>query len=164
MGVNSNNSAQLGEQINEIIKLILGSQDLLKLLYYDSKDPLSEADISDPHSLFGQNVFAYPKKPDVQENAIGMVCAYFDRFAKNRENKEVKNGLIIFNVICHVDKWLVTGNIRPYLIIHELETLFNSRIRSILSMGRVEFGGWEYKEWNDKFNGYLMAFKVAQMN
>jgi hypothetical protein len=41
------NLAEMGENLQKIVKRLLANQNLLKLLYYTNKDPLSQPDIDD---------------------------------------------------------------------------------------------------------------------
>ena len=53
MGVR--NCAEIGENAQKIVKRLASNQNLVKLLYYNDKDPLSKEDLSE--ELIEQEVF-----------------------------------------------------------------------------------------------------------
>lgn len=155
--------SELGSDINYVINLLLGSQNLLKLLYYQSSTPLSQPDITTPKSLIMTNIFPFPKIPKVEQEEISVVDILFTG-GKPNGNIGFKNSKLIFYIICHINTWLVSGTIstlRPYEIANEINSIFENRRNSQLTLGQVLFDSWDYVVWNNMFCGYVLSYKLV---
>lgn len=155
---------ELNTNMNYVIQLLLENQNLLKLLYYNDNNPLSQPDIINPKSLLFNHIYPLPKIADVAENQKSIISVMFSNAHLNREgNIKLKDYKIIFYIMSHIDLWKVSGGIRPLLISHELDNIFNEKsVKQFV--GRILFGDWIYKEFNNKYYGYYLTYDISNFN
>jgi hypothetical protein len=154
---------ELGTNVTLAIEELLADQDLLKLLKYDSSTPLSQSDIATPSDLLFDRIFPYPKIPTAQEEQKTMLTLMFSSGHLNN-NIKFKTYKMVFNIICHVDLWRISGNIRPYMILHRIDTIFNEKRGSPFSLGKILFDGFQYREYNEKFSGFYLCYELTDFN
>jgi hypothetical protein len=154
---------ELNQNIKTIIDTILGSQNLCKLLYYSSKSPLAETDLADTSSILLENLFPIPVTPGIEDDAKSIITIVLDDFALGRDNNAFKTSKIVFNVLSHLDLWLLNDTkIRPYSILNEIDTLFNQQ--RIATIGKLEFVSSRWIAVNTKWHGYQILFKNCDFN
>lgn len=154
---------ELNNNMNYIIQLLLKNQNLLKFLYYNDYNPLSQPDISNPKSLLFNNIYPLPKIQEATEEQKSIISVILSNAHLRDDNIKLKDYKIIFYIMSHIDLWTISGGIRPLLISHELDTIFNE-IKVSQFVGKVLFGDWIPKEFNNKFYGYYMSYEVTNFN
>jgi hypothetical protein len=155
--------SELNDNIKIIMETVLGSQDLCKLLYYTSTNPLAEANLSDTSVLLLSSIFPTPITPGVEDEPKNIITIVLDDFALGRDNNAFKTSKIVFNVLCHLDLWLLDDTkIRPYSILNEIDTLFNQQ--RIATIGKLEFVSSRWIVANNKYHGYQCFYKVCDFN
>lgn len=152
---------ELSGYINNTLLTLIGSQDLCKLLYYNSPNPLSEPDISDTYSLLFSKIYPVPKLLYAADEAGSLLTVIFDEFQLGG-NVGYKNGTIVFNIISHIDTWRIDGGLRPYSIANEIDTIFNNK--RIAGIGKMVFDRMRFLWVNDKFSGYTLEYKIIDFN
>lgn len=154
---------ELNQNVKIIVDTILSGQNLCKLLYYPSKSPLLEADLSDTSILLFSSIFPTPFTPTIEEDAKSIITIVLDDFALGRDNNAFKTSKIVFNVLIHLDLWLLDDTkIRPYSILNEIDTLFNQQ--RIATIGKLEFVSSRWISVNNKWHGYQILFKNCDFN
>lgn len=155
--------SELGTNINYVIQELLKDQDLMKLLFYNNETPLSSPDIVNPSALLFNNIFPYPKLPLVEENQKAIITVMFSN-ARLNSNIKFKDYKLIFNIMCHVDLWKIRGGLRPYEIAQRIDNIFNEKRGTSLSIGKVIFDDFIYREYNQKFNGFYLCYSLTDFN
>jgi hypothetical protein len=152
----------LNENINSIISLMLENQKLCKLIEYNTNNPFSEPDI-DPSTLLLKKVFPLPKFPEVTTEMGTYLNIYFDNFTLSR-NVGLKEGLIVFDIISHLDLWVLkdTGMIRPLSILHEIDETFNNK--RVVGVKKLLFYQGKYMYVNEKYAGYKISYEISNGN
>jgi len=143
---------------------ILGSQNLCKLLYYNDSDPFSQPDLSDTSVLLFSSIFPTPIIPQITDEAKSLITIVLDDFLLARNNTAFKTSKIVFNILCHIDLWVLpgTGKLRIYSILNEIDKLFNEQ--RIITIGKLEFVSGRWISSNEKWQGYQVAYKVIDFN
>ena len=158
----------LDENMTNIMLKMISSQNLCKYLYYTSKNPLIEPDIKDAGMLLLNNIFPIPKIPTVEENASSIINVVLDNFTLHKT--AYKNSMIIFNIMVHIDLWLINelindevkNKIRPFKILNEMDILFNGQ--RVVGIGKLEINNCKWLIYNDKYYGYLLSYNVTEFN
>ena len=151
---------ELNSNVLVIEKLLLADQDLCKYLYYNADDPLSEATIADTTILIMKNIFPLPKMPDAQEEKK----AFLNYYVYNAEpwpNSGFRKLFLSFDVICHLDLWLIKDGIRPYSILNRIDNMFNNKHIAELSSKNVFWDGLQVTKYSDKFYGYHILYDLT---
>lgn len=155
---------ELNENINTVLMTMLGSQNLCKLLYYNDNNPLSMPDLTDTGVVLFQNLFITPIVPKIEDTAKSLITVVLDDFSLGRTNTAFKTSKITFNVLIHIDLWMMlgTGKLRPYSILNEIDKLFNQQ--RILGIGKLEFSNARWMGISDAWQGYQVNYKVVGFN
>ena len=103
-----------------ILDRIASNQNLQKLLYYNTKDALSRHSLTEEQfqSLIENNIKFVPKiKADQLVETYLLIN--FDGF-KETYNPEFRDNIIEFDIICHIDQWMLRDfKLRPFRIAAE---------------------------------------------
>lgn len=162
MGLNRANFSTVEKDFADITGRILANETILKLLYFNSPDCLDKKDkyeitgdiISD---LITNNIRLVPSV-SVPTNKGSYIIITFDGFALNQHNPEFMNNVILIDVLCPVDTWMMDSYMmRPFRIMHELQETFHEK--TLNGIGKVFFIGANLLNLGD-YNGYQMAFSV----
>lgn len=156
--------------INNIFTALLSNADLVKLFYYNSYNPLSESNVADPSILIKpkvnnainpkQRFFPIPFNDDVMTEQMTTLHIYYAM--GERRDRGILEALLYFDIICHQDLWMVSGNIRPYMIMNEIsKTLSNTRVAGITKFKFDNFAiVWPVKD----HPGYRMIPEIEMSN
>jgi hypothetical protein len=155
---------QLNQNVNNVISSLIQNQDLCKFLYYDTNNPLVEANIVDTSKLIFDKIYPIPKLPNTETEAGSFLNVFFDAFKIPQSNSGTKESVILFNIICHIDLWRMkgTGMLRPYSILHEIDEMFNNQ--KIIGIKKLQFDKGRFLYVNDKFSGYQASYLVTSVN
>ena len=140
----------------------ISSQDLCKLLYYNNSTPLSETNIENTTTLLFNNIYPTPIIPNITDEAKTFISIILDDFSLVSSNTEYKTSKILFNIISHIDLWMIDGGIRPYSIMTEIDKLFNEQ--RIIGIGKLSIERANWIAANEKFQGYRMVYKITEFN
>ena len=118
MGVR--NCAEIGVNLHKIINRLLANNDLVNLLYYTDKDPLSQPILSEEQKkkeVFEKLIKIVPRIGP-KETAHSMVAIRVAGGKKDLQNNEFRNISIIFDVFIPLTQWfLKDDNLRPFKIL-----------------------------------------------
>ena len=153
---------ELNDSINKTYELLLGSTDLVKLLYYNDSDPLKNTAVSDPTVLIENNLFPYQYVPEAQEDVKSLVCAYFFDISPYKGNRgAAREELLCFDIIVHSSIWRINSALRPYSIMSQIDLLFNNKQYSELSMKNIYFENAIPMKWSNYFHGHRMLYQLG---
>ena len=88
-----------------VVDYLFKNNKLKKLLYYTTKDCLTQPNLTDDEtlSMFGKQIKMIPKL-QVDGEVLNYIIISFDNFTPN-ENTEFRDNIIEFDIICHFDQW-----------------------------------------------------------
>lgn len=150
--------------LNIIATKVCANQNLCKLLYYDSDNPLSEADISDTTIIYNNGditlnkLLFTPFVFELIESATVKMFVEFDDLRTNLRNEYFNKATINF-VICVDNKlWKITDGsnqikLRPHMIISELNGIFD--LKQTLGIGRNFLDRMKRVRFSDMHSGYI---------
>ncbi len=154
----------LNDNIIDVESMLLASTPLCKLLQYSGAtdiEPLTKADF-DHKTLRMKNLFPMPKMPDVQSDRKAIVSYYFMNGKPQRRNTGFRNVYLCFDVICHLDSWLIKDGIRPYSICAILDRMFNGQFIGELSGNDVFSADFTHMRYGDYFYGYRLIYQLGK--
>lgn len=141
-----------------IINKMLKDERLKKYLYYTTKDPLKEKNLTQEQSLnlLGKQIKIIPKFT-IDEVIKNYIVIGFDTFIPNDNNPEFRDNTISFDIVCNYEQWQLQGlQLRPFKIAAEIDSIFNeSRLTGI---GKLQFLNAGYININDKFGGISLNY------
>lgn len=146
--------------MNEILTKLLSNQNLCKYIYYPVSSPLTQPTITDTKKLLFTYISPIPILPSVTDTAKSFIIVTLDDFNLGKSFKVSK---VVFDIVCHVDLWKIDGGkLRPFRIMHEIDTLYNEQ--RIFGIGKLNFDGGRRIIINDKFQGYQLRYRVYEFN
>lgn len=148
------------KDLSIIVDYLLKNERLKKLLFYTTRDCLSQPNVSqeDTFEMFGKNVKIVPKLK-VDGSVLNYVIISFDNFTENRNNPEFRDNIIEFDIICHFDQWQINDmQLRPYRIAAEIDSMFNKR--HLTGIGKLQFLGANQIILTDEFAGFCLMYEA----
>lgn len=160
MGVR--NCSELGENVQLIMKRLLANQNLLKLLYYEDKDPLNHADLTQEqiqNEVFEKLVKIIPRiGPKLDAKSIVVIRVV--NGAQNVENNEFEDIEIDIEVFVPLTQWLIKGiQLRPFAILGEIQKSLNGK--TINGLGKMVGGDFQCNFFSDEISGYEQRFFIT---
>lgn len=161
MGLDKANFSTVEKDFEDVTSRILGNENIVKMLYFNAPDCLSDDKYEITQSVISdvvkQNLRIVPFV-DFPENKGSYIIVNFDSFALNEENPEFMNNLILMDVLCPIDTWMMDSYMmRPFRIMHELQKLFHDK--PLNGIGKVYLLGANLLNLGE-YSGYQMAFSV----
>ena len=143
-----------------VVDYLFKNNKLKKLLYYTTKDCLTQPNLTDDEtlSMFGKQIKMIPKL-QVDGEVLNYIIVSFDNFTPN-ENTEFRDNIIEFDIICHFDQWQMNDfQLRLYRIAAELDTMFNDK--HLTGIGTLKFLGANQMILTDEFAGLCLMYSAT---
>lgn len=155
------NCQELGENFQLIVKRLEANQNLLKLLYYTNKDPLSGEDINSSiikNEIHNDLIRFVPKLPP-QEDAQSRIGLKIDRGISDQSNNEFRIITFSVEIFVPITQWLIKGtNLRPFAIMGEIENSLKGK--RVNGLGTIEFEGFALNFISNEMTDYIMRFSI----
>ena len=160
MGVR--NCSDIGVNAQYIVKRLMANQNLLKLLYYTDKDPLSHEDLTQEqiqNEIFEKLIKIVPRVgPKETANSVVVV-----RIARGRglvTNSEFKNVIISIETFVPMTQWIIKGtNLRPFAIMGEIQKSLNDK--KIEGLGKLTGGDFDLNFLTEEISDYEQTFSLT---
>ena len=160
MGVR--NCSDIGVNAQYIVKRLMANQNLLKLLYYTDKDPLSHEDLTQEqiqNEIFEKLIKIVPRVgPKETANSVIVV-----RIARGRGlviNSEFKNVIISIETFVPMTQWIIKGtNLRPFAIMGEIQKSLNDK--KIEGLGKLTGGDFDLNFLTEEISDYEQTFSLT---
>lgn len=160
MGVR--NCIELGENAQKIMKRLLANQDLLKLLYYTNKDPLSQPDLTEQqiqNEVFDKLVKITPRIGP-KETANSIISVRFIQGRRDRSNNEFENIIVSVESFVPLTQWVIKGaNLRPFAIMGEIQKTLNNK--TINGLGKMVGGDFDLNFLTEEISAYEQIFSLV---
>ena len=156
------NCADIGINAQYIIKRLLANQNLLKLLYYTDKDPLSHDDLTQEQiqtEIFDKFVKIVPRIGP-KETAHSIIVLRIARGRGLVSNKEFKN--VMFNIETFVPQtqWIIKDtNLRPFAIMGEVQKSLNGK--KVEGLGKISGGDFDLNFMSEEMTAYEQDFVLT---
>jgi len=163
--------ATLESMINEMVYEIATNQNIMKYVVHDSVlvDPVLTPDIPNTQQYIYKSsnsekadyrIYPLPKIPTITEEKKTMICCWI-KTTNSSDGVYFKDYTILFDIICHLDIWTITGGIiRPLRIMDEINDLFALKSTQN-SIGKLVPLDPQYLVYDSRglFCGYRLAFR-----
>lgn len=160
--MNVRNCADIGVNAQYIIKRLLANQNLLKLLYYTDKDPLSHEDLTQEqiqNEIFEKLVKIVPRIGP-KETAHSIVAIRIARARGLASNSEFKNVNISVEVFVPMTQWIIKDtNLRPFAIMGEIQESLNNK--KIEGLGKLTGGDFSLNFLTEEMSAYEQTFTLT---
>ena len=160
--MNVRNCADLGINAQYIIKRLFANQNLLKLLYYTDKDPLSHEDLTEEqiqNEIFEKLVKIVPRVGP-KETAHSVIAVRIARGRGSATNGEFKNVNISIEVFVPLTQWIIKDtNLRPFAIMGEVQKSLNGK--KIEGLGKMLGGDFDLNFLTEEISAYEQTFVIT---
>ena len=149
-----------------IISKMLKNDRLKRLLYYPKKDCITNTSGECPNlteeetlSLIGKQIRLVPRVA-LDEEVCNYIFINFNNFIPNRTNPHFRDNTIQFDIVCDFDQWYIAdGQLRPYRIAAEIDSMFNDK--KLSGLGKLDFVGASQIILNDEFGGICLLYQAV---
>ena len=160
--MNVRNCTDIGVNAQYIIKRLLANQNLLKLLYYTDKDPLSHEDLTSEqiqNEVFEKLVKIVPRVGP-KETAHSIIAVRIARARGLASNNEFKNVNISVEVFVPMTQWIIKDtNLRPFAIMGEVQKSLNGN--KIEGLGKLTGGDFSLNFLTEEISAYEQTFVLT---
>ena len=160
MGVR--NCADIGENLQKVMKRLLANQNLLKLLYYKDKDPLSGEDLTEEqiqNEVFEKLIKIIPRVGP-KETSHSIVTIRVTRAQQDSQNNEFKDVSINIEVFVPLTQWIIKDvQLRPFAILGEIQKSLNGK--TINGLGKLEGGDFDLNFLTEEISAYEQYFYLT---
>lgn len=156
------NCREIGENLQRIITRLMANDNLVNLLYYTDKDPLSNPCLTDEQKkkeVFNKLIKIVPKL-DPTETAKSIVAITANNGRNLDANTEFKNVAITITVFVPVTQWLIKGtNLRPFAILGEIQDSLNGK--TVNGLGKMVGGDFDLNFISDEMTAYNQYYIIT---
>ena len=160
--MNVRNCSDIGVNAQYIIKRLMANQNLLKLLYYTDKDPLSHEDLTQEQiqeEIFEKLIKIVPRVGP-KETAHSIVVVRIARGRGLVANSEFKNVVISIETFVPMTQWIIKGtNLRPFAIMGEIQKSLNDK--KIEGLGKLIGGDFDLNFLTEEISDYEQTFSLT---
>ena len=156
------NCAELGVNLQYVIKRLFANQNLLKLLYYTDKDPLANEDLTSEQiqdGVFEKLVKIIPRVGP-HETAHSVLAVRVARGQGLAANGEFRNIVISVEVFVPLTQWIIKDtNLRPFAIMGEVQKSLNGK--KIEGLGKMVGGDFALNFLTEEIGAYEQTFVIT---
>ena len=153
----------MGENLFRIMTKIAHNQTVSRLLKYQNTSPLDET-LEDVNGidLLNNQILVVPKYPESGKES-SFILIIFDNYSINPVNPDFKLTSIRFDIVCPYSEWVIdAGNLRPYLLMQEIDQMFNQS--KLSGIGNLQFATSEPLTLSPHMGGYSMFYQINEFN
>lgn len=156
------NCKDIGVNLQRIMKRLMQNDNLVKLLYYTDKDPLSNENLTEEQKeseIFEKLIKIVPRIGP-KETANSIIALRVVTGKKNQDNSEFKDVLISVEVFVPLTQWIIKGtNLRPFAILGEIEESLDGKM--IEGLGKMSGGDFELNFLTEEISSYKQEFIIT---
>lgn len=157
------NCGELGINLQKIVSRLLANDDLVKLLYYEGKDPFGSTVLTTEEKnklIFEKLIKITPRVTEDDANK-SIVVIYVGGGRKNLGNSEFRTIEFIVDVFTPLDQWVIKdSNLRPFAILGEIQKSLDGK--TINGLGKISGGDFELSNLTDKHSIYTQKFSIVE--
>lgn len=156
------NCAELGLNLQKIIKRLMDNQNLVKLLYYTDKDPLAGEDLTDKQlkeEVYNKLIKIIPRIGP-KETSHSIIAVRIVRGRKDSVNNDFRNILISVEVFVPLTQWIIkNSNLRPFAIMGEIQKSLDNK--TINGLGKMVGGDFELNFLTEEISAYEQTYSLT---
>lgn len=160
MGVR--NCAEIGENLQKVMKRLMANDNLVNLLYYTDKDPLNQPPLTDDQKkkeVYEKLIKVIPRVGP-KETAHSVISIRVISGSKLNSNTEFKNVKIGIEVFVPLTQWIIRDtNLRPFAILGEIEKSLDGK--KINGLGKMEGGDFDLNFLTEEIGAYEQTFWIT---
>ena len=160
MGVR--NCREIGENLQKIVKRLMANDDLVNLLYYTDKDPLSQPHLTEKQKeeeVLNKLIKVIPRIGP-KEDAKSLVSIRVVKGITLNSNTEFKDVKIQIETFVPMTQWFIKNtNLRPFAIMGEIEDSLDGK--KVNGLGKMMGGDFDLNFLTDEITTYEQTFWIT---
>lgn len=160
MGVR--NCAEIGENLQKIMKRLMANDNLVNLLYYTDKDPLKQPPLTEQEKrtkVYEKLIKIIPRIGP-KETASSVISIRVVGGAKLTSNTEFQRVKISIEVFVPLTQWIIKDtNLRPFAILGEIQRSLEGK--TINGLGKIEGGDFDLNFLTEEIGAYEQVFWIT---
>lgn len=160
MGVR--NCAEIGENLQKVVKRLMANDNLVNLLYYTDKDPLNQPPLTEDQKkeeVYEKLIKVIPRVGP-KETAHSIIAIRVISGSKLNSNTEFRNVKIGIEVFVPLTQWIIKDtNLRPFAILGEIEKSLDGK--KINGLGKMEGGDFDLNFLTEEIGAYEQTFWIT---
>lgn len=157
------NCAELGENLQKIVKRLLANDELVKLLYYEQDDPMGQPALSmemKEREVFEKLIKTVPRV-GTKDTAKSVIVVYVQKAGKLSGNKEFRNVRILVDIIVPLTQWYIRDtNFRPFAILGQVQSSLDDK--TVNGLGKIQGGDFELNFVTDDVICYQQIYEITE--
>lgn len=155
------NCAEIGENLQKIVKRLMANDNLVNLLYYTDKDPLNQPHLTEDEKkdkIFEKLIKIVPVvDPREDEKSVVAITVIG---GNTNSNSEFRNLKIVLDSYVPTSAWIFKNtNLRPFAILGEIEN--SLRGKTINGLGKMQGGDFTVKLLTKEMGVYRQEFYIT---
>lgn len=155
------NCAEIGENLQKIVKRLMANNELVNLLYYSDKNPLEASPLTEKQKneeIFEKLIKVVPRVGP-KENAKSILVISVMKGTPNSENSEFRNIAIRIETFVPLTQWIIKdSNLRPFAIMGEVQKSLDNK--TINGLGKMIGGNFELNFLSEEMSCYTQYFQI----
>lgn len=155
------NCGELGINLQKIVNRLLNNNNLVNLLYFTDKDPLSHSALTTEEKqtqIFEELIRVIPKV-GTREDSRSVIAVYITKGTKIAQNDEFNSINIAIDVFVPLSQWIIKDtNLRPFAILGEIQESLEGKI--INGLGKMSGAGFDLVMLSDEMSVYRQVFSL----
>lgn len=160
MGVR--NCREIGENLQKIVKRLMANDNLINLLYYTDKDPLSQPHLTEKQKeeeVLNKLIKVIPRIGP-KEDAKSLISIRVVKSSTLNSNTEFKDVKIQIETFVPMTQWIIKNtNLRPFAIMGEIEDSLNGK--KVNGLGKMMGGDFDLNFLTDEITTYEQTFWIT---
>lgn len=157
------NCGELGLNLQKIITRLLANDELVKLLYYEDRDPLAGAVLTKEqkeNEVYQQLIKFVPRHIEDETNK-SILIVYIQKGSKIPGNSEFVNLQIVIDIFVPLEQWIIKDvNLRPFAILGQVQESLEGK--TINGLGKIQGGDFGLTDLTDKMSVYSQTFSITE--
>ena len=155
------NCAEIGENLQKIVKRLMANDNLVNLLYYTDKDPLSQPHLTEEEKrekIFEKLIKIVPavEPREDEKSVVAIRVIGGNRLGSNTEFRNVKLSIEVF---VPMTAWIFKNtNLRPFAILGEIEKSLQGK--SVNGLGQIQGGDFDLSFLTKEMSCYQQEFYI----
>lgn len=148
-----------------IMKKILGNKKVLRLLYHNTKDcltdPKKEVTPAQVAEMFRTKQISNVPKVKIDADKKTYLRITFDSFTPNETNTFYRDHIVEIKIICHFDDWdLGDYELRPYRIAGEIDSMLDGQ--HLTGIGQLYFLNADQSIYDEEYGGVNLRYLAVR--
>lgn len=157
------NCGELGINLQKIVSRLMSNDKLVKLLYYQHKDPIGANALSEKEKqekIYEKLIKITPRMVEDDTNNC-VVVVYVVAGRKDKSNSEFKTVRIAVDIFVPLEMWVIKdSNLRPFAILGEIQNSLEGK--KVNGLGEISGGDFELTNLTDKISVYSQTFSIVE--